>query len=577
MMRVNLKTSLVIVCLLVMLVTLSIWTRCGGTLHSFSPSFTGRHDHLAKANSMRNGERSVGDATGSFEELDCSINGEYTVGCRREGEEVYLPFSFLHKYFEVYGKLASYDGYERFEWSHSYANVYYPKAKYDPRGVYMYFENYNVEVRDRVKCVSASEGVPVSIQWESQGYYYPTQIAQFGLSHYSKNLTEPEPRRKVLEDGSSEKSSWIVPVGASLARTYDAELFSHVLHFQTAGRGIQLKLDHVLDFVLSVQIQLSVVDNSSLTVVVQHRERKEFWNLHYTCSSQLIHAKDEDVYHGMNCGEKVQWRSLTRDLFVDLQKGLVLQNKEKRKISRSKFKISAIMLTGSGQLDNLTLSTSEHLAHFYAAARWFVSNQDFKTGGWANTVKRRGAPGMLDLLPGWYSAMGQGHGISVLARAYHLSGDKAYLAAAVQALRPFKVLSKDGGVLAMFLNQVPWYEEYPTQPPSFVLNGFIYSLIGLYDLITLAPKNFVSDATFLYEQGMKSLKTLLLSFDTGSGTIYDLRHLTVGSAPKIARWDYHATHVNQLLLLATLDQDPLFSSTAGRWVGYMNGKRAPHN
>lgn len=37
----------------------------------------------------------------SFEELDCNINGEYTVGCRREGEEVYFPFSFLHKYFEV--------------------------------------------------------------------------------------------------------------------------------------------------------------------------------------------------------------------------------------------------------------------------------------------------------------------------------------------------------------------------------------------------------------------------------------------------------------------------------------------
>ena len=60
--------------------------------------------------------------------------------------------------FQVYGKLATYDGYERFEWFHSYSKVYYPKGKYDSRGVFMYFENYNVEVRDRVKCVSASEG-----------------------------------------------------------------------------------------------------------------------------------------------------------------------------------------------------------------------------------------------------------------------------------------------------------------------------------------------------------------------------------------------------------------------------------
>lgn len=149
----------------------------------------------------------VFDVQGS-EEIDCDINGEYVIGCKKEGTEIYIPFSFLHKYFEVYGKLATADGLQRFEWSHSYSKVYHPKSKYDPRGVYMYFENYNVEVRDRVKCVSATDGVPVSTQWESQGYYYPTQIAQFGLSHYSKNLTEPEPRRKNVEDGETELANW---------------------------------------------------------------------------------------------------------------------------------------------------------------------------------------------------------------------------------------------------------------------------------------------------------------------------------------------------------------------------------
>ena len=51
-------------------------------------------------------------------------------------------------------------------------------------------------------------GVPVSTQWEALGYFYPTQVAQFGLSHYSKNLTEPEPRSKVLEDGNSVEGNW---------------------------------------------------------------------------------------------------------------------------------------------------------------------------------------------------------------------------------------------------------------------------------------------------------------------------------------------------------------------------------
>lgn len=51
----------------------------------------------------------------------------------------------------------------------------------------------------------------------------------------------------------------------------------------------------------------------------------------------------------------------------------------------------------------------------------------------------------------------------------------------------------------------------------------------------------------------------------------------VGIEPNIARWDYHATHVNQLLLLATIDRDPLIARTADRWRRYMLGKRAPHN
>lgn len=86
--------------------------------------------------------------------------------------------------------------------------------------------------------------------------------------------------------------------------------------------------------------------------------------------------------------------------------------------------------------------------------------------------------------------MGQGHGISVLSRAYyHSGGDMRYLRAALEALRPFRTPSKEGGVLAMFLGQFPWYEEYPTTPSSFVLNGFIYSLLGELSCSTLAESS----------------------------------------------------------------------------------------
>lgn len=93
------------------------------------------------------------------------------------------------------------------------------------------------------------------------------------------------------------------------------------------------------------------------------------------------------------------------------------------------------------------------MAQFYDAAEWFVRNQNAKTGGWSNPVKRKLSE-FNELKKGWYSAMGQGHGISVLARAYHHSrGDVRYLNAALNALKPFSVPSRQGGVLTKFMGK----------------------------------------------------------------------------------------------------------------------------
>lgn len=284
MMRLNIKVALICLCITVLIITFSLWTICGGESNLY-------REWNKRINGASSSESRGFDLLGA-EEIDCDINGEYMIGCKKEGDEVYVPFSFLHKYFEVYGKLTTYDGLERFEWSHSYSKIYHPKTKYDPRGVFMYFENYNVEVRDRVKCVSATEGVPISIQWESQGYYYPTQIAQFGLSHYSKNLTEPEPRRKIIEDADREMANWSGPAASVIKRIFDDEVGSKVLQFSTAdsfANSLKLKMDHVLDFVMSVNILLKA--NSSFTVVLQNREKKEIYNLHYISSEILLTAQ----------------------------------------------------------------------------------------------------------------------------------------------------------------------------------------------------------------------------------------------------------------------------------------------
>ena len=41
----------------------------------------------------------------NLHDIECEINKEYSVQCRRDGNEVYMPFSFIEKYFEVWKNL----------------------------------------------------------------------------------------------------------------------------------------------------------------------------------------------------------------------------------------------------------------------------------------------------------------------------------------------------------------------------------------------------------------------------------------------------------------------------------------
>ncbi len=81
-------------------------------------------------------------------------------------------------------------------------------------------------------------GVPISTQWGPQGYFYPIQIAQYGLSHYSKNLTEKPPDLKIYglsEEKEGGSSPWVVSKGCTLSKIQDHGHFGFAHHFVTAG------------------------------------------------------------------------------------------------------------------------------------------------------------------------------------------------------------------------------------------------------------------------------------------------------------------------------------------------------
>ena len=217
----------------------------------------------------------------------------------------------------------------------------------------------------------------------------------------------------------------------------------------------------------------------------------------------------------------------------------------------------------------------DHKSKFLAAANWFVKNQD-GDGGWKVNVKRIIRNGM-EAQPGWYSAMGQGQAMSLLARVYLITKEEKYLRAALKATKVFYKTSENHGVRADLFG-VPWYEEYPTHPASFVLNGFIYALFGLYDLWKVAGDEKGSDARELYLDGFKSLEVRIPLYDNGYNTFYDLRHITMpGISPNRARWQYHQVHLEQLHALISIQDSTILKEVLERWTGYVSGVLSRHN
>jgi hypothetical protein len=203
-------------------------------------------------------------------------------------------------------------------------------------------------------------------------------------------------------------------------------------------------------------------------------------------------------------------------------------------------------------------------------AEWAVQNQS-EDGAWLWGFSHNYSRGVLgELDAGWPSAMTQGLGMSFLIRMYSATNNTAYLNASLNALQPFQKSVEDGGVVRIFNDEWIWYELYPTPDNgSYVLNGFIYALLGLYDNWIIHGSNVSEE---LYESGLESLQHMISMFDLGCNSSYDLVHLSInGSAPNIARIALHNLHISLLSTINAIEDD-LLLDVENRWLDYAMGE-----
>lgn len=144
--------------------------------------------------------------------------------------------------------------------------------------------------------------------------------------------------------------------------------------------------------------------------------------------------------------------------------------------------------------------------------------------------------------PPFASSMAQGFGLGVMLQAYVLTKDKSYLEAANLALNSFEVLIADGGIKSLW-DTYPHYEEY-ADPKSHVLNGYIFSLAGLYYHYQLTGNK---KALKLYNEGIEALTVKIKDYDAGFTSFYSFVTST-GQYPYDSANGANPDHYHKLII-----------------------------
>lgn len=202
---------------------------------------------------------------------------------------------------------------------------------------------------------------------------------------------------------------------------------------------------------------------------------------------------------------------------------------------------------------------------FLVIAEWFRQNRrDDETLGafWLTDVAK---PAYQITAP-WKSAFAQARAMNILLRAHQLTGDVMYADIARRALIPFLYTTGEGGV-AVNLDAGPFYEEYPANVPVLVLNGMIFALCGIYDLLRVHPGDAV--ARNIFDAGIQTLTRLLPRYDMGYWSRYSLCEAPFHPVVDPATLGYHHLHIVQLTLLFHLTQQAIFHDMATRWKHYV--------
>ncbi len=165
---------------------------------------------------------------------------------------------------------------------------------------------------------------------------------------------------------------------------------------------------------------------------------------------------------------------------------------------------------------------------------------------------------------GWVSGMIQGQLISVFLRGYQLLGDEKYLDLAHRCFRSFYIEYEQGGFRRVDEHGCVWFEEFATKKPSFVLNGFIYAMFGIYDYYRVTSNE---DSKKLWNDCVRTLEVNLHKYDVWYWSVYDQ------AKKQLVSYYYQKNvHVPIMKIMFQLTGNVIFSYFATKWEKNLNNK-----
>lgn len=192
---------------------------------------------------------------------------------------------------------------------------------------------------------------------------------------------------------------------------------------------------------------------------------------------------------------------------------------------------------------------------------WLEANrEEFKeTSVWRNNYYLE----RYQIDSGWISAMYQGQIISLFLRYGQLMNEEAaYLEKSKLIYNFFEIPYEEGGVKRYDKNGLLWYEEYPSKEPSFVLNGYVYTLLGIYDLWRISGDAEVKKTI---DSCVNTLVQSMHLYDTGYWSVYDQLK------KELATKYYHKNiHIPLMEILHKLTGEEIFDSYNKRWKKQLN-------